>query len=103
MHGSSSEKWFVWVFVVCVTHFSCYHGSRAQVLYCAMVAGYDNVHLRSNIPRLAEAVQFGNGAGDRCAVFVYRDRQLLMVVILEFGHVLRVFTALLRGFLSVNI
>lgn len=39
--------------------------SRAQVLYCAMVSGFDNIHIRANIPRLEEAVKFGNSAGDR--------------------------------------
>ncbi|RDB29051.1 Peroxide stress-activated histidine kinase mak2 [Hypsizygus marmoreus] len=38
---------------------------RAQVLFCAMVSGYDSVHVRANIPRLLEAVKYGNSAGDR--------------------------------------
>ncbi|TFK57700.1 histidine kinase [Heliocybe sulcata] len=38
---------------------------RAQVLFCAMVAGYDNVHIRTNISRLDQAVKFGNSSGDR--------------------------------------
>ncbi|TFK40893.1 dual-domain HisK/Mak2 protein kinase [Crucibulum laeve] len=46
------------------------HGSmgekcRAQVLYCAMVSGFDNVHVRANLPRLEEAFKYGNSAGDR--------------------------------------
>lgn len=39
--------------------------SRAKVLYCAMVSGFDSVHLRTYIPRLEEAVKDGNSAGDR--------------------------------------
>ncbi|TFK30704.1 dual-domain HisK/Mak2 protein kinase [Coprinopsis marcescibilis] len=45
-HGSSAEK------------------CRAQVLYCSMVSGFDNTHLRSNIPRLEEALKYGQSAGD---------------------------------------
>ncbi|THU88468.1 hypothetical protein K435DRAFT_830560 [Dendrothele bispora CBS 962.96] len=47
VHGSSGEK------------------CRAYVLYCAMVSGFDNVHIRSNLPRLEEAFKYGNSAGDR--------------------------------------
>ncbi|KAK0233760.1 dual-domain HisK/Mak2 protein kinase [Armillaria fumosa] len=46
-HGSSSEK------------------CRAQVLYCSMVSGYDSMHISTMIPRLEEAIQYGNSAGDR--------------------------------------
>ncbi|KAF8349828.1 hypothetical protein F5887DRAFT_942564 [Amanita rubescens] len=38
---------------------------RAQVLFCAMVSGFDNVHVRANLPRLEEAIKHGSGAGDR--------------------------------------
>ncbi|KAF8746288.1 hypothetical protein AX14_000082 [Amanita brunnescens Koide BX004] len=38
---------------------------RAQVLFCAMVSGFDNVHVRANLPRLEEAIKYGSGAGDR--------------------------------------
>ncbi|KAG6891107.1 hypothetical protein C0995_014197 [Termitomyces sp. Mi166 len=48
------------------------HGSggeicRAQVLFCAMVSGYDSLHVRANIARLEKAIKYGNGAGDRDA------------------------------------
>ncbi|KAJ3513116.1 hypothetical protein NLJ89_g3133 [Agrocybe chaxingu] len=46
-HGSSGEK------------------CRAQVLFCAMVSGFDNVHIRANLPRLEQAVKYGSSAGDR--------------------------------------
>ncbi|PBL00451.1 histidine kinase [Armillaria gallica] len=46
-HGSNSEK------------------CRAQVLYCSMVSGYDSMHISTMIPRLEEAIQYGNSAGDR--------------------------------------
>ncbi|KAJ6569666.1 dual-domain HisK/Mak2 protein kinase [Mycena capillaripes] len=38
---------------------------RAHVLYTAMVSGYDNVHIRANLDRMAIAVQYGHSAGDR--------------------------------------
>lgn len=42
-----------------------YTGSRAYVLYCSMVAPFDNAHIRVNIPRLEEAIKHGDSAGDR--------------------------------------
>ena len=63
-HGSSGEKWLV----KCVLHsirFSDKDGSRAQVLFCSMVSGFDNMHIRANLPRLEQAVKYGNSAGDR--------------------------------------
>lgn len=45
-HGTSSEK------------------CRAQLLYCSMVSGFANVHLRTNLTRLEEALQFGYSSGD---------------------------------------
>ncbi|EIW86383.1 dual-domain HisK Mak2 protein kinase [Coniophora puteana RWD-64-598 SS2] len=47
LHGGSMEK------------------CRARVLYCAMVAPYDNVHLRMNVGRLIDARRYGQSAGDR--------------------------------------
>ncbi|KAI0078477.1 histidine kinase [Panus rudis PR-1116 ss-1] len=38
---------------------------RALVLFCAMVSGYDNVHIRSSLPRAEEALKYGQSAGDR--------------------------------------
>ncbi|EPQ61132.1 hypothetical protein GLOTRDRAFT_113578 [Gloeophyllum trabeum ATCC 11539] len=38
---------------------------RSQVLFCAMVSGYDNVHIRTNISRLDQGMKFGNSSGDR--------------------------------------
>ncbi|KAF9473185.1 hypothetical protein BDN70DRAFT_997771 [Pholiota conissans] len=46
-HGSSGEK------------------CRAQVLFCSMVSGFDNMHIRANLPRLEQAIKYGNSAGDR--------------------------------------
>ncbi|KAK7029643.1 Chk1 protein kinase [Paramarasmius palmivorus] len=46
-HGTNSEK------------------CRATVLFCALVAPYDNVHLRTTLPKLEEALKYGNSAGDR--------------------------------------
>ncbi|KAF9258589.1 dual-domain HisK/Mak2 protein kinase [Marasmius fiardii PR-910] len=47
LHGNSSER------------------CRANVLFCAMVSPYDNVHLRTTIPKLEHAIKYGNSAGDR--------------------------------------
>ena len=41
----------------------CY--SRALLLFSALVAGYDSAHYRTNIPRLEQALKFGQSAGDR--------------------------------------
>ena len=32
-----------------------------------MVSGFDNVHIRANLPRLEEAIKYGQSAGDRWA------------------------------------
>lgn len=42
-----------------------YRRSRAHVLYCALVSGYDNVHIRANVFRMQTAMQYGHSAGDR--------------------------------------
>jgi len=36
-----------------------------------MVAGFDNVHMRSNLPRLEEAYKYGSSAGDRFVFSFY--------------------------------
>ncbi|KAI3615522.1 histidine kinase [Moniliophthora roreri] len=46
-HGTNSEK------------------CRAYVLFCALVSPYDNVHIRTTLPRLEEGLKYGNSAGDR--------------------------------------
>ncbi|KII94402.1 hypothetical protein PLICRDRAFT_695401 [Plicaturopsis crispa FD-325 SS-3] len=38
---------------------------RAQVLFSMMVSGFDSVHIRANLPRLENALKYGNSAGDR--------------------------------------
>ncbi|KAF5355680.1 hypothetical protein D9756_004007 [Leucocoprinus leucothites] len=38
---------------------------RAQVLFCGLIAGFDQAHLSSNLERLREAVRYGDTAGDR--------------------------------------
>ena len=30
-----------------------------------MVSGFDNVHIRANVPRLEQAIKYGQSAGDR--------------------------------------
>jgi hypothetical protein len=39
--------------------------SRAQVLFCSHVSGFDNVHIRDTLYRLEKAIKYGNSAGDR--------------------------------------
>jgi len=34
-------------------------------MFCAMVSGFDNVHIRGNLPRLEQAIKYGNSAGDK--------------------------------------
>ena len=43
--------------------------SRALLLFSTMVSGFDNVHIRANVPRLEEAIKYGQSAGDRCVGF----------------------------------
>ncbi|TBU58822.1 histidine kinase [Dichomitus squalens] len=38
---------------------------RALLLFSIMVSGFDNVHIRANVPRLEQAIKFGQSAGDR--------------------------------------
>ncbi|KAF8665081.1 hypothetical protein AX16_000549 [Volvariella volvacea WC 439] len=38
---------------------------RAQVMYSAMVSGFDSLHIRAVLPGLEEAIKWGNSAGDR--------------------------------------
>ncbi|GBE78499.1 histidine kinase [Sparassis crispa] len=42
-----------------------YEKGRALVLFCSMVSGYDNVHIRVNLPRLEEALKYGQSSGDK--------------------------------------
>ena len=46
--------------------------SRALLLFSTMVSGFDNVHIRANIPRLEEAIKYGQSAGDRWGCFLSR-------------------------------
>jgi len=39
--------------------------SRAYVLYCAMISGFDSVHVRSVLPLLQLAAKHGESSGDR--------------------------------------
>ena len=39
--------------------------SRAQVLFCAMVSGFNSAHVRANLPYLEDAIKYGLSAGDR--------------------------------------
>ena len=50
-----------------------------------MVSAYENVHIRSNLPRLAEATKYANSAGDRCAIHIQN------VIFIKPGHLQRVY------------
>jgi len=43
-------------------NFAC--DSRSQVMFCAMVSGFDNVHYRANLSRMDIALKHGKTAGD---------------------------------------
>lgn len=62
--------------------------SRATVLYAALVAPYDNVHIRHTIPLLEDGLKYGHSSGDRYAMmFVDYYRCSFMLV---FSVLLRV-------------
>ncbi|EPS99596.1 hypothetical protein FOMPIDRAFT_1147208 [Fomitopsis schrenkii] len=44
---------------------SSYEKCRALVLFSSMVSGFDNVHIRTNLTRLEEALKYGQSAGDK--------------------------------------
>ena len=54
MHGAHFQR--------AVINFVCY--SRSQVMFCAMVSGFDNVHYRANLSRMDIALKHGKTAGD---------------------------------------
>ncbi|KAI0294831.1 histidine kinase [Russula brevipes] len=53
-YGTNADRWHVPIIEF-----------RSLVMYCSMVSAYDNVHIRSNLPRLEEAAKYANSAGDR--------------------------------------
>ncbi|KZV95615.1 STKc type histidine kinase [Exidia glandulosa HHB12029] len=50
---------------IAANHGSSFEKSRAETYYCAMVSGFDNVHLRANIGRCEMAFKLAEAAGDR--------------------------------------
>ncbi|GJE87861.1 histidine kinase [Phanerochaete sordida] len=44
---------------------SSHEKCRALLLFAPLVSGYDSAHYRTNIPRLEQALKFGQSAGDR--------------------------------------
>ncbi|EKM60729.1 uncharacterized protein PHACADRAFT_155836 [Phanerochaete carnosa HHB-10118-sp] len=44
---------------------SSHEKCRALLLFCPLVSGYDSAHFRTNVPRLEQALKFGQSAGDR--------------------------------------
>lgn len=66
LHGTNADRWYVplaWLSLIPNVFFS-----RSLVMYCSMVSAYENVHIRSNLPRLEDATKYANSAGDRCAI-----------------------------------
>ena len=49
-------------------------------MYSSMVSAYENVHIRSNLPRLEEATKYANSAGDRCAILLQK------LIFVKFGY-----------------
>lgn len=45
--------------------------SRALLLFCPLVSGYDSVHIRANIPRLEDSLKYGQSAGDKSVSHFY--------------------------------
>ena len=65
-YGSNHEKWCVcFVLDWCGNVTVDVRISRALLLFCPLVSGYDSAHFRTNIPRLEQALKFGQSAGDR--------------------------------------
>ncbi|KAI9445552.1 histidine kinase [Lactarius indigo] len=62
---------------------------RSLVMYCSMVSAYDNVHIRSNLPRLEEATKYANSAGDRCVVRHPKSFHLAKAGLTEYTRVSR--------------
>ena len=65
-HGTNADRWYV--FLAWLPSIPNVFFSRSLVMYCSMVSAYENVHIRSNLPRLEEATKYANSAGDRCAI-----------------------------------
>ena len=75
--------------------------SRSLVMYCSMVSAYDNVHIRSNLPRLEEATKYAKSAGDRFVVrrpkFLYLGQSKLYRVYASLATFYSVQTRLFIG------
>jgi hypothetical protein len=65
-HGTNADRWYA-SFCSITVHTQCFF-SRSLVMYCSMVSAFDNVHIRSNLPRLEEAIKYADSAGDRWVV-----------------------------------
>ena len=62
-HGSISEKWFDSLHGPTTTHLTLF--SRVRVLFCGLIASFDQVHLGTHLELLGEAARYGETAGDR--------------------------------------
>jgi len=70
-HGSISEKWFDCLHGSIATHRTFF--SRVRVLFCGLIAGFDQAHLGSHLELLGEAVRYGETVGDRYISSKFRD------------------------------
>ncbi|KAG1716795.1 hypothetical protein ID866_393 [Astraeus odoratus] len=82
--GAAAEKRELFKFSVdlgkLALRFAYLHGGsrekcRATVLYAALVAPYDNVHIRHTIPLLEDGLKYGHSSGDRLALIACVRRQ----------------------------
>jgi hypothetical protein len=91
-HGTNADRWYV--SLAWPSSIPNVFLSRSLVMYCSMVSAYENVHIRSNLPRLEDATKYANSAGDRCAIH-------LQNVIFVKLNICRVYTSL-ANFYSVQ-
>lgn len=96
-HGTNADRWYA---SYCPTVHAERSFSRSLVMYCSMVSAYDNVHIRSNLPRLEEAIKYANSAGDRCVVrypTLLHTRQIVSRVFANLANFYSVETKLFIG------
>ena len=65
------EKWSVCSTQCMFVDLALSLASRATVLYAALVAPYDNVHMRHTIPLLEDGLKYGHSSGDRYVVNLF--------------------------------
>jgi hypothetical protein len=97
-HGTNADRWYAACCSI-IVHTERYF-SRSLVMYCSMVSAYDNVHIRSNLSRLEEAIKYADSAGDRYVVryaTVLHPRQIISRVFANLANFYSVETKLFIG------